>query len=593
MSNRDDPYSASAIDGLKPGPQARSLSSFSKQDGCTERSKGWHTVDRQWSAVAVEEDGELDDSSAGDHFSNLQTTSCTSSIATGVGFIDFTHAPPLPSGRSSAHIKHIAVNMDKLYAAYSERHAAADRPGSLSSGVNREVRGRQHSATKPRSSAVALSTGFDQDQASVDSENSSIDNDSVYERRHIFSMSENRDYSIRRLVSLTDLEEEASDLDVTSESDPDTDEGGSTGTIELSLFRRRFRRLQEQRSAQRSAWTQVDNQRAVLFDIRQRRTQANSDLRMAIQKLLPQNPQLDQLFKEAQRSDLNLQAEEATLYELIDDYHEGELQVELEEHQFFTNQSIPRSPSVASLRGIEGVRSRLVHPLFERFENALMELRNQIEWQNYVKSKKQLLESMLPKDLTEDDSHFLRDYELYERKAQDDVNHWFATSTRLEQECRLKQVIPEASPFQQEGYWRNPTPPDEIFLEQPEPPEYSQKPGPKSLAHPLYPYLLSNPKHLLQDPIPRTAKESLRMAASLPSAVKQKDKFVEEAKKEFGIEHLLAISENESKEDYINRWLLQKLRLSPLEVEVLFGTFCTIFKGFDIDKWQHDVLSFW
>ncbi len=68
---------------------------------------------------------------------------------------------------------------------------------------------------------------------------------------------------------------------------------------------------------------------------------------------------------------------------------------------------------------------------------------------------------------------------------------------------------------------------------------------------------------------------------------------IERAIKEFGIANLLSEARAEDKVDYINRWLLQNLRASPLEVRVLLSSWPASLRIINLRRWQEDVLYFW
>jgi nuclear transport factor 2 (NTF2) superfamily protein len=63
--------------------------------------------------------------------------------------------------------------------------------------------------------------------------------------------------------------------------------------------------------------------------------------------------------------------------------------------------------------------------------------------------------------------------------------------------------------------------------------------------------------------------------------------------KEYGISTLVLESAADNKSDYINRWLLHRLRISPLEVELLYTIFSATLKVKNARRWQEDVLYYW
>ncbi|CRK22490.1 hypothetical protein BN1708_013427 [Verticillium longisporum] len=116
----------------------------------------------------------------------------------------------------------------------------------------------------------------------------------------------------------------------------------------------------------------------------------------------------------------------------------------------------------------------------------------------------------------------------------------------------------------------------------------------ETLFHRRYPRLLSQPHHLLQ-PEPLTVSSNLRRAAKLPLNHVDRGDQMRAALKEYGISHLLRDTKEMNKTDFINRWLLQYLRISPLQVEILAGVFTksTHLQIVDTQRWELDVLLQW
>ncbi len=116
------------------------------------------------------------------------------------------------------------------------------------------------------------------------------------------------------------------------------------------------------------------------------------------------------------------------------------------------------------------------------------------------------------------------------------------------------------------------------------------------LEHWRFPNLLTNPQHVLMTP-PMTAEQALRWAMKLPEDYPNRLRLTEMYIKEFGIVSILARAEEGNKTDFINRWLLQQLRMSPLEVEMLHHVFSEVLRVGDQvgdrKRWQADVLFFW
>ncbi|OAA56973.1 hypothetical protein SPI_07354 [Niveomyces insectorum RCEF 264] len=112
------------------------------------------------------------------------------------------------------------------------------------------------------------------------------------------------------------------------------------------------------------------------------------------------------------------------------------------------------------------------------------------------------------------------------------------------------------------------------------------------LKHPAFPLLLSSPQHVLADP-PLTARSALKKALDLPADYPGREELVEECVKEYGILTMLMRTAPESKSEFVNRWMLQRLRISSLEVVLLHSIFSEKLKVVNLTRWQEDVLYFW
>ncbi|EEY23319.1 predicted protein [Verticillium alfalfae VaMs.102] len=109
-----------------------------------------------------------------------------------------------------------------------------------------------------------------------------------------------------------------------------------------------------------------------------------------------------------------------------------------------------------------------------------------------------------------------------------------------------------------------------------------------------YPALLSQPHHLLgREPL--TVLSNLKQVAKSPMNTVDRGDQMRAAFKEYEISHLLRDTKAMNKTDYINRWLLQYLRISPLQVEILAAAFTesTHLQIVDTQRWELDVLFQW
>jgi len=114
-----------------------------------------------------------------------------------------------------------------------------------------------------------------------------------------------------------------------------------------------------------------------------------------------------------------------------------------------------------------------------------------------------------------------------------------------------------------------------------------------SLANPRFPVILSQPEHILAADGPFTEDEALRRAIRLPDDDPAKSLRLQLAMKEFHIHGLVRETEENNKADFMNRWLLQQLRTSPMAAELLYTTFTRRLKIMDPYRWQEDVLVHW
>lgn len=126
----------------------------------------------------------------------------------------------------------------------------------------------------------------------------------------------------------------------------------------------------------------------------------------------------------------------------------------------------------------------------------------------------------------------------------------------------------------------------------------------KTLEHPRFSVLLSRPEHLLRGQYPLTPLQYLRWALQLHENNPEREHWKQDAMKKYGIDQLVHsihadgenVGDNDDRSlDLVNRWLLYKLRTSPLEAQQLALTFShtTGLRILDYENWQADVLRFW
>ncbi|KAI0127839.1 hypothetical protein BJ170DRAFT_683666 [Xylariales sp. AK1849] len=377
----------------------------------------------------------------------------------------------------------------------------------------------------------------------------------------------------------------------------------------IESMRHHWEKLREQRLDIRHIFDKIRQRQSELQDLRLAKDKADRQLFLAIrQELYKTNPvALEQQLVASEKAALICQDAGASLDELIDDLDDAELDLEIIEKIFYSklargNLPSPSSheddhndeeshlPSRTSLRGISRDRPEDLHPLYEEMREAFRDLRLAKEYLHNLAFKRLAMESKEPNRLPQDASDFLADFDDTASRAKADVDHWSHEFERLHSECREKGLIPRDTLFHEDS---QALVGDDISLEAAAVEQDSPTSHPTTLSHPAYPVLLANPTHVLNDPFPLTSKGALKVALALPTNLATRAKSIKDAMQEHAINILLHDANPQDKNDYINRWLLQKLQLSPMEVDVLYSTFRTILRILDVDRWQRDVLKFW
>ncbi|KAI0491227.1 hypothetical protein F4859DRAFT_460778 [Xylaria cf. heliscus] len=404
----------------------------------------------------------------------------------------------------------------------------------------------------------------------------------------------------------------------------------------VQRLREHFVELQNQQSSLLATFNRALSQRAHVHKLRQSRDGVDRKFMAAAQALLPDGTrlhQLHQLFNTMQDTHRGYQEAEQRLEEVLDELQHGHEDLESQETAFYKTamgalgtallnvDKDQDSSSVKSedvyLRGISGDRPEIIHPSYEKLRAAFAELQLAKELLANTQMKRAALHARKTQPLTEDsldlletygdagkkkalelramslmteeDIEQLGEYDVLEQDAKQGIEIYAERVRILQQECRDNGVLPSSSYFQQEGFGLDSFYRDEIRLP-PNPLESNDESA--TLAHPVFPLLLSNPTHLLHG-FPQTSLQSLRRALQLPLDTPIRAKRVKEAAREANMHSLLSTAESEDKSEYINRWLLHKLHHSAMEAELLWTTFRSKLKILDIDRWQRDVLNFW
>lgn len=192
--------------------------------------------------------------------------------------------------------------------------------------------------------------------------------------------------------------------------------------------------------------------------------------------------------------------------------------------------------------------------------------------------------------IDEDDYAFLKSFSEVEAEAKKTLENAKDEVEQLKEQCTQYGVMRKNAPFQEE--YTLFSQPDEAFPETMSVDDaQALRPG-EGLTNARFPVFLSNPRHLLESE-PLTAKEALRRATRMERDNPSRAQLVGEAMKEYGISTLLIESAGENKSDYINRWLLHRLRTSPMEALLIYSIFSMELKVRNMRRWQEDVLYFW
>ncbi|KAK4191409.1 hypothetical protein QBC35DRAFT_448334 [Podospora australis] len=193
--------------------------------------------------------------------------------------------------------------------------------------------------------------------------------------------------------------------------------------------------------------------------------------------------------------------------------------------------------------------------------------------------------------ICEDDLEFLRDYDCEIKRVQRNLEGCLQTVGRLRDLCEKKGVMRKHVSYSEEvtilwGSGKSLPPGDgNMMLEEP---HYNQ--SIRVPSHPRFPILLSHPSHVLELITPQRALErALALRRDDPESAQRRA----ECMKELGITVLM--KNVESKPDYINQWLIHRLRTSPLEAELMLTVFEveTSSKVVNLRRWQEDVLFHW
>ncbi|KJZ75623.1 hypothetical protein HIM_05086 [Hirsutella minnesotensis 3608] len=250
------------------------------------------------------------------------------------------------------------------------------------------------------------------------------------------------------------------------------------------------------------------------------------------------------------------------------------------------------------LRGIQSVKPcEDLHPTYVRLTSAVGDLENaKEEYHDLLMLKEQyehdleIHKSTGKRAMTEAED-FLSEFPIEEARMRHNVSRLQQQVWYLADLCKAKRTMRKYLSVQM-AYALNPRSRLDDFTLEDRMTILTER---KSLAHNVFTEILSQPDHLLLDPHPLTSLQALKIASQLDYNKAESREKQRLAAKEFSIDALLTGSGPGTKGDFVNRWLLQQLRQSPLNVQLLHSTFtwnCSL-RIRDIGQWQRDVMHYW
>lgn len=261
--------------------------------------------------------------------------------------------------------------------------------------------------------------------------------------------------------------------------------------------------------------------------------------------------------------------------------------------------SLDKTPDLPiELRGIAADKAlEDVHPLYVKLTSAVGDLENareELEDLFYVNHQYEFeaeLKKTTGKSTTQDMEEFFEEFPAEEARMRGEVAKLENRVRHLKKACEDKGVMRKHMSLRM-AYALDPnTKFDDMELDD----ESSILAKHKSLAHDVFPELVSQPNHVLAEPEPQTSLKAYTTAAALPDDDPQKRDRQRLAAKEYSIDSFTRGQDGGGTGDFVNRWLLQQLRMSRLNVQLLHSTFISSrsLKIRNLWRWQHDVIFYW
>lgn len=393
----------------------------------------------------------------------------------------------------------------------------------------------------------------------------------------------------------------------------------------------------------RARWQKLANEKLEVFDIRSKIKRVKNRLKHArrerdaadnalmsvlrpisvnarLANTIAHTARLQEVFQRAQEARDGCQFHETALEKLEDSLTIAQDRIDLLERSLINVLRHPRGrhatlepleiaieplPQSETLLGLEFEPEKVCHPLHQSFKAALQSFRlaGKCHAELFVRKARieeeqrrlLFLATYHPEALnyvkppSESDLAFLLDFEMEESKVLHGIARRRSEVMNLIQLCWQENIIPQYAPLHDIQTWYV----DDLSSD----PDLGDNPAEGERAKTTAcSVLLSNPSHLLEI-FPITAESALRRAESLPESDPQKKVAVDAAVKEITIQNLVHGGRAGDTPDFINRWLLQKLRTSRHEIELLYSVVLKESSSKndvpDVDEWQWDVLREW
>lgn len=184
--------------------------------------------------------------------------------------------------------------------------------------------------------------------------------------------------------------------------------------------------------------------------------------------------------------------------------------------------------------------------------------------------------------LRDSDLEFLIHFDVEDNKALSEMKKLSVEVDQLVRLCWDRDILPQDTPLEVVQHWYRPTSCDNLDLSR------DLTAGEDTTPSMRFSILLCNPRSLLED-----FQVAIESASEQDAVFAEGHPLSETALKDLSIEGLNAVRED--KLDYIEDWLLQKLRTSAHEVGMLYYLFLVgnSTNVININDWQRNVLRHW